>query len=280
MNWNIVTDSSCDLLSLVGAAGPQITYTSVPFVISVGSKDYVDDDSLQLDEMLNAMEQEKKASHTSCPSPAAWIDAFRQDGPVIAITISKNLSGSYNSACAAREMLLEEEPQKRITIINSASAGPALILLVRKLCQNIRSGMNFEEVSARAQQDVDNFRTIFALCSFDNLVKNGRMPRLTGFVAQKLGFWGIGVATKEGTISIAGKTRGAKKAIAAIIEDMKTRSSSFHSVVISHCQNEAVAQALKEQILAQWHDLSVELHLTKGLCGYYAERSGLIVTYT
>ena len=64
MNWNIITDSSCDLLPSTSPDG-RIRLTSVPFTIRVGERDFVDDEHLDTLEMLSAMEQERSAGHTS-----------------------------------------------------------------------------------------------------------------------------------------------------------------------------------------------------------------------
>lgn len=277
MNWTIVTDSSCDLATLTEQ--PNIRYTCVPFVITVGQREFVDDENLPLEPMIDAMEQEQHASHTACPAPGTWMEAFSAEGNVIAITISKELSGSYNSACAARDMILESHPGKKIAVINSASAGAGLVLVLRRICQCIQDGMEFDRVAAEANRTVQESKTVFALCSFDNLVKNGRVPRLVGFVARKLGLWGIGIATPQGTISIKGKARGPRKALSAIVEDIRERRVPTDTVVISHCQNGEMAEALKEAVLAEWPQVRVECHPTKGLCSYYAERHGLIVSY-
>ena len=93
MNWNIITDSSCDLLPSSSPDGG-IRLTSVPFTIRIGERDFVDDEHLDTMEMLSAMEQERSASHTSCPTPDAWLAQFEQADCAIAITISSQLSGS------------------------------------------------------------------------------------------------------------------------------------------------------------------------------------------
>ena len=95
MRWNIVTDSSCDLPP-VDNKDEQVRVSSVPFIISVGEKDFVDDAALDTDTMLKAMEQCKSASHTSCPTPQSWIEEFEKADQNIAITISSQLSGSMN----------------------------------------------------------------------------------------------------------------------------------------------------------------------------------------
>ena len=111
MNWNIITDSSCDLLPSTSPDG-RIRLTSVPFTIRIGERDFVDDEHLDTMEMLSAMEQEHSAGHTSCPTPDAWLAQFEQADCAIAITISSQLSGSMNSALAARDMALEKNPDK------------------------------------------------------------------------------------------------------------------------------------------------------------------------
>ena len=112
MNWNIITDSSCDLLPSTSPDG-RIQLTSVPFTIRIGERDFVDDEHLDTLEMLSAMEQERSAGHTSCPTPDAWLAQFEQADCAIAITISSQLSGSMNSALAARDMALEKDPDKK-----------------------------------------------------------------------------------------------------------------------------------------------------------------------
>lgn len=131
MKWNIITDSSCDMFGFE-KEHENIVFSSVPFTISVGDENFVDDRNLDVDGMIDSMDACAEASHTACPSPHAWQEKFEQEGNVIAITISSKLSGSYNSACAAKDMVLEEQPDKKIAVIDSRSAGSELVLLVKK----------------------------------------------------------------------------------------------------------------------------------------------------
>jgi len=143
----------------------------------------------------------------------------------------------------------------------------------------IKEGLSFEAVTARAQELLDDTKTIFALSSFDNLVKNGRVSRLAGFVAGRLGLWGVGIASDEGRIVVKTKVRGAQKAIGAIIDDMKERAFNSGHVVISHCFNEEMALRLKGKILETWDKAQVRIIPTRGLDSFYAEKGGLIIAY-
>lgn len=278
MKWNIVTDSSCDLLPMSRQNG-EIQISSVPFTITIGNQDFVDDENLDTQKMLLAMEREKSASHTSCPSPNAWLRQFEKADNVIAITISSQLSGSMNSANVAKEMALEQNPQKKIAVIDSRSTGPELVLCVEEIEKLIRRGADFEDIVLHAMYFLKKTKIQFALSSFDNLVKNGRMDRMTGFIARALGMWGIGGGSEEGKIVMEGKTRGAKKAVKLLIESMRDKGFRGEKAAISHCDNLPLAESLKKGILEVWKNAEVEILPTRGLCSYYAERGGLIVSY-
>ncbi len=278
MKWNIVTDSSCDLLPMSRGNG-EIQISSVPFVISVGNQDFVDDEYLDAQEMLRAMEQEKAASHTSCPSPNAWLTQFEKADYIIAITISSQLSGSMNSAMVAKEMALEQNPQKKIAVIDSRSTGPELALCVEEIEKLIRRGTDFEDIVLHATTFLKRTKVLFALSSFDNLIKNGRISKITGAIARALGMWGIGGGSDEGKIVMEGKVRGAKKAVKALIEKMREKGFRGDKIAISHCDNSMLAETLKESILEIWKNAEIEILPTRGLCSYYAERGGLIVSY-
>ena len=175
MKWNIVTDSSCDRFPAVMQSG-LAQLSSVPFVIRVGDRDFVDDDALDTAEMLDAMERCEQASHTFCPAPHDWLERFEQAEQSIAITISSRLSGSMISAELAREMALERWPEKRIAVLDSRSTGPELVLCVKKICALIGAGADFDTVVAEADAFLRDTHVAFALSSFENLVKNGAIP--------------------------------------------------------------------------------------------------------
>ena len=105
------------------------------------------------------------------------------------------------------------------------------------------------------------------------------MSKLAGFVARKLGMWGIGTGSEEGTIQVTGKTRGSAGAVSKLLELMRENGFAGGRVAISHCQNSALAAMLKRKIQEWWADCEVQILPTRGLCSYYAERGGLIVSY-
>lgn len=278
MKWSIIADSSCDIHKLE-TVNEDISFSTVPFTISVENREFVDDKNLRVEEMIYAMEKSKEASHTACPSPLAWYEQFEKADNLIAITISSELSGSYNSALAAKSMILEKYPDKKVAVLDSLSAGPEIALMIEKLRDLIERKLDFDLVIESMKQYMKKTHVVYSLSSFDNLIKNGRMGKLTGFIAGKLNFRGIGIASEKGTICIKQKVRGDNKALAAILQDMQERGNTIKKVVISHCQNIEFAEKLKCEILNIWSNAEIKIVSSRGLCSYYAERGGLIIGF-
>ena len=286
MSWAIVADSSCNLRSWKPQA-PDTTFVSVPLTIHVGGEEFIDDANLVVAELNRTVAQESQASSSSCPSVGVWAEEFRRADNVVAITISANLSGSYEAANTARTMVLDEFMRdhagimtgKNIFILNSRATGGKMELIVELLDRYLTTNPSFDDVVAYLEKLDAASTVVFSLSSFDNLVKNGRMPRLAGSIASKLNIRMLGTASAEGTIKIVGPTRGEKKMYRKTIEVMA--SDGYHGglVYIDHVDNEKSASELKAIIEAQWPQAEVHILPCGGLCSYYAEESGLIIGY-
>lgn len=280
MKWSIIADSSCDLGSKrIIEKDDIIELNFVPFIITIGGNDYIDDSHLDTNVLIQEMNANSEAAHTACPAPGTWIDSIDKDSNIFFVTISKELSGSYNSAIAAKSMLLEKQPDRNVAVINSLSAGPGLATIVDTICNEIQNQKSFDDVVAAATTTAEKQVTLFALSSFNNLVKNGRMNKLVGFIAGKLNFWGIGIATEIGTISIKKKVRGYNSALKALVDMIMEDSDHIHSIHISHCICYEMAAAIKKDIESRQSHITVEINKTKGLCSFYAEENGIMIAY-
>ena len=97
MGFRIVSDSSSNVLSMGG-----LNYTTVPLKI-VTEKEYVDNTALDLDGMMEDLRNHKGKSGSSCPNVGEWLEAFGDAEEIFCVTISRNLSGSYNAAMQAAD---------------------------------------------------------------------------------------------------------------------------------------------------------------------------------
>ena len=229
MIWNIVSDSSCDL-RVSDFASEKVLFETVPLRLQVGPREFIDNDTLDTRELLTAMDAEKTASSTACPSPAAFARVFEKGDKTVCFTISSNLSGTYNAAVMGREMVLEEHPEKKICVIDSKSTAGAMVLLIRKAKEQMEAGEagDFEGICDQLRLYQAALRTCFTLENFDNLIKNGRMRPLVGTLLHSLGIHVIADATPQGTIHVADKARGEAKTHQAITALMKGSKDCNH----------------------------------------------------
>lgn len=288
MSWAIVADSSCNLRS-IEASDESANYATVPLVIHVGGVDYVDDESLDVHELNRIITEEPEASSSSCPSAGVWAEQFRKYDNVIAITISANLSGSYEAATMARNIVLDEYARehegvisgKNIHLVDSRAAGGKLEVLVTSLSRYLsKHEPTFDEAVAFIDNIEKKSQVLFSLSSYENLTKNGRMPRLAGTLASRLNIRVLGTASQDGTIKIVGPARGEKKMAKKIIASMEADGFSGGLVYIDHVENEPAALQLKQTILERWPESEIHILPCGALCSYYAENQGLIIGYT
>ena len=270
----IVSDSSSDLLTL-----DNVEYASSPMKIITAKREFVDDENLNVDEMADFFNEYKERSRTSCPNPADWLDAFGDADDIICVTITSALSGSYNSACTAKELYEAENEGKRVFVLDTLSAGPEITLIVRKLEELVKSDMAYEGVCEKIQEYTKRTGLVFMLKSLKNFAANGRVSPL---VAKLVGFAGIcivGKASDEGTLEPTHKCRGENRSLETLINDLKELGLKNGKVSIGHCQNEGAATKLKQMIESTFEKVQVEIHKLRGLCSFYAEKGGLLVGF-
>ena len=259
MAWMIVCDSSCEIRELEHpSAGVQ--FALVPFKIRVGEREYVDLATLNVPQMLQAMTDYNGASTTACPSPEEWAEYFLQADNCIALTISSNLSGSYNAAVAARTMVLEEHPEKKIFILDTLSCSGALAGAAELANKLIGEDQTFEDICFALEKFAESTHILFSLASFDNLAKNGRVSKVVGFIAGRLNMRVLGRRTSDGKIDFYFKTRGETRVLAKILEQMdEDNYDGVHPVLISECGNQTAARLLEHGILAKWPEAPVRI---------------------
>lgn len=279
MDWLIVSDSSCDIRALDGLA-PGVSFALVPFKITIGDREFTDLPGLDVEEMLRVMTTYDGASTSACPSPGEWAALFGQADNVIALTISSNLSGSYGAAMAARQIVLETQPSKNIFVLDTLSDAGALASAAELANRLIGQGQSFGEVCRALERFNSAGHILFALSSFENLVKNGRVNRVIGFIAGHLHMRVLGRRTQDGRIDFFFKTRGERRVLARMLEEMAdTGFDGSRPVVISHCLNPDAAEALRQGIASRWPAARVQVIPCAGLCSFYAQQQGVILTY-
>ena len=144
----IVADSSCDLTKL-----ENMDFEVAPLKIITSENEYTDNSELDVERMVNELSEYKGKSSTSCPNVSDWLSAFGDADMIFCFTITATLSGSYNSACLAKESYETEHSDRKVFVLNSLSAGPEIAIIIQKAKQLITEGKDFETVC----QDIEKY---------------------------------------------------------------------------------------------------------------------------
>ncbi len=270
----IVADSSCDLWSL-----PNTDFASSPMKVITDTKEFVDDEHLNVEEMVDFLDKYKGKSKSSCPNSADWMYAFGNADDVFCVTITGGLSGSYNSACVAKQIYESENEGKRVFVLDSLSAGPEITLIIEKLAELIENDLPFEEICDKITEYQKKTGLAFMLKSLNTFANNGRVSPLVARLVGIAGICIVGKASDAGTLEPMQKCRGEKQSLETLVNNLYALGYRSGKISIGHCQNESAALQLKGMIEAKCIDASVEIHALKGLCSFYAEKGGILVGF-
>lgn len=270
----IVADSSCDLFAL-----EDVAFSYAPMKIITDDKEFSDTPSLDVDEMVEFLYQHKGKSKSSCPNTSDWLDAFGEADDIFCFTITSGLSGSYNSACSAKQIYEAEKEGARVHVFDSLSAGPEITLAIEKTVEYIKQGVPFEEILHHVTDYMKHTGLVFMLKSLKNFANNGRVSPIVAKLVGIAGICIVGKASDEGTLEPIHKPRGERRALGILIQTLKEEGFRKGKISISHCQNEPAALRLKECILTKFKNVQLEIHKTCGLCSFYAEKGGILVGF-
>lgn len=273
-NFKIVTDSSADILSL-----GEIPYSAAPLKIVTAQKEYVDDSSLSVKDMVDALAAYEGSSSTSCPNAWDWLNAFGDSSYVFCITMTAALSGGYHAAMIAKAEYEAAHPDRRVFVFNSLTTGPEMKLIVERICELIAEGQTFEQICRAIKEYKAGTGLLFVLESMKNLSSNGRVSALAAKAAGLLGIRVLGRAGAGGDLQLLDKCRGADRTISAIICRMKEQGWKNGKVRIAHCMNEDAAIKLKHRLQKERKHVRIEVYHCRGLCSFYAEKGGMLIGF-
>ena len=273
MSIKIVSDSSSNVFSIEG-----LNYTTVPMKVIAGEHEFIDTIDLDLQNMVQTLKEHKGKSGSSCPNVQEWLDAFEGEDDVIGLTISKNLSGSYNAAKQAAAEFAENSCKKAF-VIDSLAAGPQQIMIAEKIKELIDAGHDFDTVVEKALEYHNHTHILFCLESLTNLARNGRVNPAVAKIAGVLGMRVIG-DVKGGQITPVHKPRGHKKAMQMLVEMMEERGIYDGALIrIAHCFGQSQAEDLKAAVLEKFPGCRFIIEPTTALCSFYAEAGGLMIGF-
>ncbi len=277
MEYKIIVDSCCDLTPQLRE---KMGIVSVPLKMRLGQKEFVDDQSLDLDQFMREMKACKEKVGSSAPSFFSFQEAIQNAKNAFVVTLSSQLSGSYASAVMGKESA-EEDGVSSAYVFDSKSASAAETLVAVKLHELISLSTPKEQIIKTVEQFIDNMKTYFVLENYENLQKNGRLNKITGKLIQILNVKLIMGTDRMGNIALYEKARGAKqmmKQLLLLIEK-SGKTTVGEKLVISHCNNLDLATRLSEAIKQQFQFQEILIIPSGGLSSLYTDDKGIVLAF-
>ncbi len=277
--YRILIDSCGELTEEMKASGH---FVSVPLTLQVDGAEIIDDETFDQADFLARVAASPTGPKSACPSPDLYMQSM--EGPydhVYAVTLSAQLSGSYNSAVLASELFAEQKGDEapKIHIFDSKSASIGQTLIGMKIAECEEAGMTFEEVISTVDAYIESQHTFFVLESLDALRKNGRLSGLKAAIVTALNIKPVMGSTEIGSIQQLGQGRGMNRALDKMIECMKEVTTDFSErvVAISHCNCPERAASVVERLNKVANFKKIFVLDTRGVSSLYASDGGIIM---
>lgn len=277
MSYNIVIDSCGELF-------PEMKedkrFKTASLEIDVDDHHIIDDETFNQLELLRLISESPNVPKSSCPSPEKYLEGFDKDAEHnYAVTLSSNLSGSYNSAELGKQLFLEEYPGKEVYVFDSRSASVGETLIGLKVKELEAENLSFQEIVDKTESYIKEMKTYFVLETLETLRKNGRLSNLKAFIANTLNIKPVMGADDEGKIEQLDQARGMKKALDKMVDHIieNTENPEEKVLAIAHCNCMLRAIELKKHILGQAGFKDVVIVDTAGISTMYANDGGIIV---
>lgn len=251
MTFKILTDSTADLPES-WTQEHDVQVLGLTIQLDGQTYETVGPDKLTSEQLLAKMESGSKPT-TSQINVGQFEDVFRQyaqEGTaVLYVAFASALSGTYQSAVMAREMVLEDYPEAIITILDTKAASMGEGLLVMKAAEARAAGLSLEQTADLLQSLVPRVKTYFLVDDLNHLMRGGRISKAAALMGSLVNIKPIIAVTADGSLDSVAKVRGKKKAQAEVVR-MTLETISDPRVVVAYAGEKEVAENVKEQLLA------------------------------
>ncbi|MCR1952388.1 DegV family protein [Clostridium sp. DSM 100503] len=224
----ILTDSCLDLPEeLIKQNNIEV----IPVLINFGDKSYIDREEINLEQMQEKIQSEQILPTTAQITPVRFEEIFRKyldEGyKVLTILMSSNMSGTYNSACIAKDMIESDD----IVIVDTQVITSAQGFFVLKACELRDKGYSAEAIKEEIIKMIPKMNASLCFESLENLVRGGRISKTAGVIGTALGLRVI-IGFEDGMMTAKDKVRGNKKALKKIISDYESSNPDKNEPVI------------------------------------------------
>lgn len=253
MSYILVSDATFDLPNdLVEKYDIQV----VPMAFNLDGMEYLhypDEREMKIDDFYQAL-RDGKTSSTSQINPTTYVDFFTPfldaEKDILYVSFTSGLSGTYQSAMLAKQMLIEDYPERTIEVVDSLCASVGQGFLLKFVGQKKQEGMKLEELANWTRENRDKIAHWFTVDDLFHLNRGGRLSTAEAIMGTALKIKPIISVNREGRLYVENKIRGNKKAndymIQKIVSDIDEQEKSLF---IGHGNAEEKALELKNKII-------------------------------
>lgn len=277
MEYRIIVDSCGELTDEMKKSGK---FESASLTMEVDGVQIIDDETFDQADFLKRVAASPECPKSSCPSPERYMELYHCEAEhVYAVTLSSELSGSYNSAELGKKLYEEEYGEKQIHVFNSRSASVGETLIGLKIQECEEKGMSFEEVVSCVDTYIEEQHTYFVLENLDTLKKNGRLSGIKSLVATALNIKPVMGSTPVGSICQLGQGRGMKKALVKMADHVALDAirPEEKTLAIAHCNCSERAVEMERLLRDRLKFKDCFIVDTAGISSMYANDGGIIV---
>lgn len=250
MTFKLLTDSTADL-NENWAKDHDMTILGLTITLNEKTYETVGADRLTSEVLLTAMKDGGKPT-TSQINVGAFEAYFRQEveagNDILYMAFSSVLSGTYQSAVIAREMVLEDYPQARIEIVDTLAAAGGEGFLVMLAAEKRDQGLSLDQVASEMKSLCPYLYSHFLVDDLYHLMRGGRLSKSSAIVGSLVSIKPLLWIDSQGKLAPLIKVRGRKKGIREMIEK-SVQDLNFGTVVVAHANDPVAAQEIEEKLL-------------------------------
>lgn len=255
--YSLMTDSCCDL-PLKFLKEREIEFVSM--MVTVDGKEYIDDlgETFDTKWYIEELRNEKVAS-TSQVNVGIYYDKFesfvKSKTPLLYLCFSSGLSGSYNNALTAKNMLIETYGEIDVTIVDTQAACLGLGLLVRVASDMQQEGKSLLEVEEWVESHKSELHSWVTVDDLAHLQRGGRISKTAAVFGSMLNIKPIIVVDSEGKLVAIDKVRGRKKSIEKVANETYRgiQSPDDQIIYIAYAGDIQAAERAKSLLESQIH---------------------------
>lgn len=272
----IVTDSS---VQLTPEEIEQYNITVIPLSVMIDGTVYTDGKTITRPQFIDLMNQSAALPKTSQPPIGEFIKLFDQLGadgsPIIALHMTDAISGTVNTARQAANL-----SQSEVTVVDTRETDRGMAFQVIRAAQLAQAGASKKEILAAIERVRHSTKLYMAVMTLDNIVKGGRVSKVTGLISNILNMKVI-FELVDGELNVQTKGRGMKTVnnfMRELIADLVTKSN-IKGIGISHVAADSVVNKFKADIQTALPKVPLLVRDTSPIIATYAGMGAFAIMY-